>query len=363
MFLFDDELEVNCLNDLDTETAATLLADEQSGDKSRGPYKKYPPMTMSDLVTLLPGNLFFQFMRFSPAHFLTLLTVLNLTEAVKFGGGSVVSGIEALAIFLFRLATLGGNGEIGLIFKRPTSMISSLATHLSSSIFWGKLERLASFDHEWLNFPNLSAWGEALVHEKFFPLKTIAGFLDGKCIRCCRPTNNQKSWYCCHHADHVFKFQIITWLNGMLTCWGPFAGSVNDAKCVKSFGISPLVKAALKFGSTQFNLLADKGYAISDGILTNYHGRNLPREKKLYNQIHNHHRTSAEWGINCILQNWMRFSSKKLLRVNQSSCGLEFYIACHLTNLKTILEGGNRVTMRYNTSPPTLEEYMSAFNQ
>ena len=90
------------------------------------------------------------------------------------------------------------------------------------------------------------------------------------------------------------------------------------------------------------------GYAISDGILTNYHGRNLPREKKLYNQIHNHHRTSAEWGINCILA---------------SSVGLEFFIAVHMTNLKTILEGGNRVTMRYNPSPPSLEEYMNAFNQ
>ena len=59
----------------------------------------------------------------------------------------------------------------------------------------------------------------------------------------------------------------------------------------------------------------------------------------------------------------MRFSSKKLLRVNQSPVGLEFFIAVHMTNLKTILEGGNRVTMRYNTSPPSLEEYMNAFNQ
>ena len=125
----------------------------------------------------VPVTLCFFSYRFSPAHFLTLLTVLNLTEAVKFGGGSVVSGIEALAIFLFRLSTLGGNGEIGLIFKRPTTTVSALVTHLSSSIFWGKLERLASFNHEWLNFNNLSAWGEALVNEKFFPLKTIAGFL------------------------------------------------------------------------------------------------------------------------------------------------------------------------------------------
>ncbi len=165
----------------------------------------------------------------------------------------------------------------------------------------------------------------------------------------------------------------------MLTCWGPFPGSWNDAKCVKSFGISPLVKRSLRFGSIQFVLLADKGYAISDGILTNYHGRNLSRAKQLYNQRHNHHRTSAEWGINCIQvvfqtlwqlllkltflqQNWLRFSNKKSLKVNKSLCGLEYYLAVHLTNLKTIVEGGNRVTKRYNTLPPTLEEYLQAFN-
>ena len=86
----------------------------------------------------------------------------------------------------------------------------------------------------------------------------------------------------------------------MLTCWGPFPGSVNDAACVKSFGISPLIKQFLKFGSTQFSLLADKGYAISDGILTNFHGSGLCRSKRLYNRRHNYHRTTAEYGINCI---------------------------------------------------------------
>ena len=37
-------------------------------------------------------------------------------------------------------------------------------------------------------------------------------------------------------------------------------------------------------------------------------------------------------------------------------------MAVHLTNLKTIIEGGNRINIKYNTQPPTIEEYMEAFN-
>ena len=91
--------------------------------------------------------------------------------------GYALSGVEALAIYLMRLSTLGGNGEIGLIFKRPACCISMCASTLSSDLFWGKLEKIASMDHDWLNYSNLSEWGQALVAERYFPLSTIAGFV------------------------------------------------------------------------------------------------------------------------------------------------------------------------------------------
>jgi len=225
MFL-DDEIENQFFQDTTIEEEI-VMGDQGSDDTSRGPYKKYEPMTIQQLESLLPGNLFLQFMRFAPEHFVTLLTILSVPGTVK-AFGYALSGVEALAIYLMRLSTLGGNGEIGLIFKRPACCISMCASQLSSDLFWGKLEKIASMDHDWLNYSNLSEWGQALVAERYFPLSTIAGFVDGKCIRCCRPTVDQKLWYCCHHADHVFKFQIITWLNGMLTAWGPFPAKLAE---------------------------------------------------------------------------------------------------------------------------------------
>ena len=99
------------------------------------------------------------------------------SDTVKVNNGCILSKIEAVAIFLMRLSTMGGNGEIGLIFKRPASTVSAVANHLAQSLFWGRIEALASFNHTWINFDNCASWGRALVAQKFFPLSNVAGFL------------------------------------------------------------------------------------------------------------------------------------------------------------------------------------------
>ena len=147
-----------------------------------------------------------------------------------------------------------------------------------------------------------------------------------------------------------------------MSVWGPFPGGTNDALCVQSFGLNALLKRYLKFGETEFQILADMGYKISDQVLVNYRGRNLTRAQKLYNRAHNFHRTAAEWGILCISENWSRFSSPKSLKVNKSPVGSQFHIAAFFTNLQTVINRGNRVSLAYKTLPPTLEQFKQGYN-
>ena len=58
----DDEIENQFFQDTTIEEEI-VMGDQGSDDTSRGPYKKYEPMTIQQLESLLPGNLFLQFMR------------------------------------------------------------------------------------------------------------------------------------------------------------------------------------------------------------------------------------------------------------------------------------------------------------
>lgn len=126
-----------------------------------------------------PALISINWRRFQPQHFMTVMTVLGLSasQTIRVNKGCVLSNIECLAMFLMRLSTLGGNGEIALIFQRPVSTVSALSTFLASELFWGKLEALASFNHAWINHTNCASWGQAMVQKKFFPLTNIVGFL------------------------------------------------------------------------------------------------------------------------------------------------------------------------------------------
>ena len=271
----DDELEDSGGHDDEDiqhlphlQAAAVVLsgpAPPVSGPRARAPTRI---LSLEDLTQLVPPERFCTHFRFEVGQFSIVREALQLPDIITFNNGSIISGIEATGILLKRLSSHSTNSDLALIFKRPESTISALCVKLARDI-GGKLKSLQSFEHRWINHSNLEKWAKSVSDLEIklksgrsikMPLTSVGGFVDGKCIGCCRPCRAQRLFFCMHHAFHVIKSQVVVFPNGMILAWGPFPGSENDRGCVSRFGLDGLLTKHLKFGNRQFVLLADKGY-------------------------------------------------------------------------------------------------------
>ena len=59
---------------------------------------------------------------------------------------------------------------------------------------------------------------------------------------------------------------------------------------------------------------------------------------------------------------WRRLQFSGGLKIQQNLVAVDFFVACHLTNIRTCVNGGNIITSKYGTSPPTVEEYIGHFH-
>ena len=70
-------------------------------------------------------------------------------------------------------------------------------------------------------------------------------------------------------------------------------------------------------------------------------------------------RIAAEWGFDKIVQLWPFLDYRKKHKVLLAPVGRHFAVANVLTNIHTILSGGNVISERYGLSPPSLDAYMA----
>lgn len=67
------------------------------------------------------------------------------------------------------------------------------------------------------------------------------------------------------------KFLLVTFVNGMSISFGPFPGSMHDARAAETVGINQLLDTHLNFGNGEkYTLLADLGFRQSHQILLPY---------------------------------------------------------------------------------------------
>jgi hypothetical protein len=86
----------------------------------------------------------------------------------------------------------------------------------------------------------------------------------------------------------------------------------------------------------------------------------LPRDKRAFNLQMSRLRVTAEWMFRDVACTWSYLQSLRGLRVKQQSVGQYYVVAADLTNIRTILRGGNNTSLYFDCPPPSLAEHLVA---
>ena len=89
------------------------------------------------------------------------------------------------------------------------NLIGSVYCQTIKEIFSSQASKLRSLKQAWINAQTVSEWAAA-IFDNGYPLRNIAGFLDGKCLCTCRPSWDQNEQYCGHHHRQAeILFEIV----------------------------------------------------------------------------------------------------------------------------------------------------------
>ena len=146
-------------------------------------------LTLEDLCQFIPKDKFKIHFRFKYEQFESLKEALQIPDLVQFNNGCTLSGYEAMAIFLKRLASHAQNEDLSIIFRRPASTVAALCVFMAKKIA-SHLTNLQSLNHRWLSYVNLDEWAKKISDKEItlksgrvikMPLESVGGFVDGKC--------------------------------------------------------------------------------------------------------------------------------------------------------------------------------------
>lgn len=116
--------------------------------------------------------------RFAKADIPQLAQVLRLPNKVTGYQGTVCYKIEALCLFLHRLAYPCRYSDLIPIFGRPKEELSIISNAVLDFIYTEHKHLLNTFLAPWMNQEHLSLYCEA-IHERHGALDNCWGFVDG----------------------------------------------------------------------------------------------------------------------------------------------------------------------------------------
>ena len=98
---------------------------------------------------------------------------------------------------------------------------------------------------------------------------------------------------------------------------------------------------------------------MSSIVCCPFKGAYLTVEEQLFNSKMSSVREAVEWGFGRIANLWKFLEFRPSLKVLLSNIGHYYHVAVLLTNIRTIFDQGNQVSMYFGLQPPTLSEYMA----
>jgi hypothetical protein len=87
--------------------------------------------------------------------------------------------------------------------------------------------------------------------------------------------------------------------------------------------------------------------------------RFVPPDERAFNVKMSRLRITNEWIFGIIVSAWARLRCVDSLRVRGAPVAKYYICATDLTNIRTIIRGGNNVSFYFGMTPPPLEEYVA----
>jgi hypothetical protein len=301
--------------------------------------------------------------RFDKAELVMLVTQLEVPSPLVTTNRLSCSALEALCLFLERMAFPGRLAIIGEQYGRTEDkafrIFNAVLDPMSNR--WGHLLQINPNN---VTDEQLKRLAEA-VTAKGAPVMHCFGFLDGTLRGIARPSQNQGAAYNGHKRKHGLKYQALTAPNGMIAdMWGPMAGARHDASMLRQSELLDRLRALPTDSSTSppscYFVYSDPAYPKSDVILPPHRGTVLGAEEQADNTAMAAVRIEVEHGFALILQHWAYSAYSSQQKTLLQPVATIYLMSVLLTNIRTCLRG-NQISTKFSLQPPSLQSYLSGY--
>ncbi|XP_057301777.1 uncharacterized protein LOC130636166 [Hydractinia symbiolongicarpus] len=205
-------------------------------NKSKNPEFPYTCYGRFNLDTLEEDECKAEF-RFQRGDVYKLVDVFQFPEDFTCYNGTVYNSVEALCIFLKRLAYPCRYSDMIHLFGRPVPQPSIINNHVLGFMYdqWEHL--LQNLQQNWLSPIELEKFCDA-IHRNGAPLNNCWRFVDGTVRPISRPSQHQRIVYNGHKRVHSLKFQSVVTPSGMIAnLFGPVEGRRHNSGKLTDSGL------------------------------------------------------------------------------------------------------------------------------
>ena len=340
-------------DDIINDEEFLLLYDINTSKNLDFPYEQYGPF---DLDKLSDDECLANF-RFFKNDIYTLSEVMDMPDEFHTYNRVKVEKIEALCIFLRRVAYPCRYSDIIPHFGRPVPQLSMISNLVMDFVFQNYRRLLQDFNQPWLSPANLRAFADS-IHAAGAPLDNCWGFIDGTVRPICRPNVNQKIVYNGHKRLHGIKFQSVVAANGLIAHMdGPYEGRKHDSGMLAESGLLPLLNTySHDPAGNQLCIYGDPAYPLRIHLQAPFRGPGLTHIQKQYNKAMSRVRVSVEWVFGDIVNYFAFVDFKKNLKIGLSSIGKMYLVCGIIRNAHTCLYH-SVATKYFGMEPPSLQDY------
>ena len=295
--------------------------------------------------------------RFFKKDILRLKDVLRIPDFIITYNRLKVDGIEALCIFLKRMAYPCRYVDMIPLFGRAVPDYSIIVAYVLEHIYDNFGHLLNTFDQPIFAVEKLEEYCR-VINKKGAPLPNCFGFIDGTVRPICRPGRNQRVVYNGHKKVHALKFQSVALPNGLIgNLFGPIEGRHHDCYLLReSHLLQTLEQYAFDSNGAALCLYGDPAYPLRVHLQAPFKEPRLQPIQQEFNTRMSRTRVTVEWLFGDI-SSWFAFLDfKKNLKLNLSAVGKMYLVCALLTNARTCLYG-NLTSDYFGCEPPILEEY------
>jgi hypothetical protein len=308
-------------------------------------------------VLSLPDDVALHYFKFTVPEVTRVCALMRLPSTLTVGEGrssTELSTVEATCVLLARLRSPRSLESLGRDFGRSATWMSRTVSS-TLALYALRTAQVLHWDSHRLDAGLFSAFSSAFSAAGS-PRGNIFALLDGTRVAICRPKRHQRSAYSGFIRRHCLLFHALVSPDGVAIHFhGPLSGRNHDASCLRESGLLSMLQTY-----PQFAIFADGGYARTPQVITPVR---LPttQQDTAWNKSLSMCRVAVEWFFGRVKSLFALFNMKISLKVLQTHVGDLFRIAVFFTNLRTCIDEGNVIACHFLVAPPSLEEYLHAF--